>query len=72
MKSARAELRLLALNKFGPLPGYDWADTGHNYKCSFGGLVLSYEDAKQFLELFKQMADMSEEHAALLAEAQFE
>lgn len=72
IKMARAKIYLLALGKCGPMPGVSWADTGYGYKCSIGGLVLSYEEAEKFLEMFKQLTDLSEEHAALLKECAFE
>eukprot|EP00930_Biecheleria_cincta_P060365 TRINITY_DN4602_c0_g1_i2.p1 TRINITY_DN4602_c0_g1~~TRINITY_DN4602_c0_g1_i2.p1 ORF type:complete len:554 (+),score=122.83 TRINITY_DN4602_c0_g1_i2:77-1738(+) len=72
IKMARAKICLLALETCGPLPGISWADTGYGYKCSSGGLILSYEDSEKFLEMYKQLQDLSEEHAALLQECAFE
>merc|ERR1719468_383783 len=69
VKLAKAKISLLALEKCRPLPGVKWADTGYNWRFSMGGLVLTYEDAQQFIELFKAMDDLDEETKALMEQS---
>merc|ERR1719468_624513 len=61
VKFAKAKLALLALEKCGPLPGVKWVDTGYGWRCSMGGLTLTYEDAEQFLDLFKALDDLDDD-----------